>query len=40
LHDLSVCENAMVWKLFGPKRDEVTGDWVRLHNDEHMICIL
>jgi hypothetical protein len=21
-------------KIFGPKRDEVTGDWRRLHNEE------
>jgi len=21
-------------KLFGPKRDEVTGDWRKLHNEE------
>jgi hypothetical protein len=21
-------------RIFGPKRDEVTGDWRKLHNDE------
>jgi hypothetical protein len=21
-------------KIFGPKRDEVTGEWRRLHNEE------
>jgi hypothetical protein len=26
-------------KIFGPKRDEVTGDWVRVHKDElHGFC--
>ena len=31
---LRVFEN-MVWRrIFGPRRDEVTGDWRRLHNEE------
>jgi hypothetical protein len=25
-------------RIFGPKRDEVTGEWRRLHNEELMIC--
>jgi hypothetical protein len=24
----------MLRRIFGPKRDEVTGEWRRLHNDE------
>ena len=24
----------MLRRLFGPKRDEVTGEWKRLHNEE------
>jgi hypothetical protein len=24
----------MLRKIFGPKRNEVTGEWVRLHNGE------
>jgi hypothetical protein len=24
----------MLRRIFGPKRDEVTGDWRRLHNEE------
>jgi hypothetical protein len=24
-----------VLRLFGPKRDEVTGEWRKLHNEEH-----
>ena len=22
-------------RIFGPKREEVTGEWRKLHNDEH-----
>jgi hypothetical protein len=29
-----VFENRMLRKLFGPKRDEVTGEWRKLHNEE------
>jgi hypothetical protein len=26
-------------RIFGPKRDEVTGDWRKLHNEElHNLC--
>jgi hypothetical protein len=31
---LRVFENRVLRKLFGPKRDEVTGEWRRLHNKE------
>jgi hypothetical protein len=31
---LRVFENKMLKKLFGPERDEVTGEWRRLHNME------
>ena len=24
----------MLWKIFGPKKDEVTGEWRRLHNEK------
>jgi hypothetical protein len=27
-------ENRVLWGIFGPKRDEVTGDWRKLHNEE------
>jgi hypothetical protein len=27
-------ENMVLWRKFGPKRDEVTGEWRRLHNEE------
>jgi hypothetical protein len=31
---LRVFENRVLGEIFGPKRDEVTGDWRRLHNEE------
>ena len=31
---LRVLENRVLWKIFGPKRDEVTEDWRKLHNEE------
>jgi hypothetical protein len=27
-------ENKVLRKIFGPKRDEVTGEWRKLHNEE------
>jgi hypothetical protein len=32
-HTLRVFENRML-RIFGPKRDEVTGGWRKLHNEE------
>jgi hypothetical protein len=29
-----VFENKMLGRIFGPKRDEVTGGWRKLHNEE------
>jgi hypothetical protein len=29
-----VFENRVLRRIFGPKRDEVTGKWRRLHNEE------
>ena len=31
---LRVFENMVLRRIFGPRRDEVTGDWSRLHNEE------
>ena len=31
---LRMFENRMLRKVFGPKRDEVTGEWRKLHNEE------
>jgi hypothetical protein len=33
-HRLRVFENRVLVRIFGPKRDEVTGEWRRLHNEE------
>jgi hypothetical protein len=33
-HRLRVFENRVLRGIFGPKRDEVTGDWRKLQNDE------
>jgi hypothetical protein len=33
-HRLRVFENRVLRRIFGPKRDEVTGDWRKLHNGE------
>jgi len=31
---LRVFENIVLRRIFGPRRDEVTGKWWRLHNEE------
>jgi hypothetical protein len=33
-HRLRVFENRVLRRIFGPKRDEVTGEWRKLHNGE------
>jgi hypothetical protein len=33
-HRLRVFENRLLRRIFGPKRDEVTGVWRKLHNGE------
>jgi len=37
-HRLRVFEDGLVRRVFGPERDEVTGEWKKLHNEELMIC--
>ena len=34
LHRLRVFENRVLRRVFGPKRDVVTGKWRKLHNEE------
>ena len=32
-------ENRVLRRIFGPKREEVTGEWRRLHNEEfYAVC--
>jgi len=31
---LRVFENMVLRRIYGPRRDEVTGEWRRLHNEE------
>jgi hypothetical protein len=33
-HKLRVFENRVLRRIFGPKRDVVTGGWRKLHNEE------
>jgi hypothetical protein len=33
-HRLRVFENSVLRRIFGPKRNEVTGEWRRLYNEE------
>jgi hypothetical protein len=33
-HRLRVIENVVLRRIFRPKRDEVTGGWGKLHNEE------
>jgi hypothetical protein len=33
-HRLKEFENRMLRTIFGPRKDEVTGDWRQLHNEE------
>ena len=32
---LRVFENSVLRRVFGPKRDEVTGEWRKLHNEKN-----
>jgi len=36
--NLRVFENRVLRRVFGPKRDEVTGEWRKLHNRNLVIC--
>jgi hypothetical protein len=33
-HRLRVFGNRVLSRIFGPKRDEVTGEWRKLHSEE------
>jgi hypothetical protein len=34
IRKLRVFENMVLRRIFGPRRDEITGEWRRLHNKE------
>jgi hypothetical protein len=31
---MRVFEYRILWRIFGPKKDEVTGEWRKLHKEE------
>jgi hypothetical protein len=31
---ISLSENRVLWRIFGPKLDEITGRWRKMHNKE------
>jgi hypothetical protein len=33
-HRMRRFENRVLRRIFGPKREEITGEWRRLHNEE------
>jgi hypothetical protein len=33
-HRRGVCEHRVLRRIFGPKRDEVTGEWRKLYNEK------
>jgi hypothetical protein len=37
-HRLRVFENRVLRRIFGPKRDEVTGQWRNFHFGSFIIC--
>jgi len=45
---LSVFENRVLWRIFGPKKEEVTEEWRKLHNEElndlctslNIVCVI
>lgn len=39
VHGLRIFENGALREIFGPKRDEMTGKWRKLHKAEfHDLC--
>jgi hypothetical protein len=33
-HRLRAFENRMLRRIFGPKRDDITGEWRKLHSED------
>jgi hypothetical protein len=38
-HRLKVFGNRVLRRIFGPKRDEVTGEWRKLHSENFFVVI-
>jgi hypothetical protein len=38
-HGMRVFENRVLRRIFGPKRDEVTGEWRKLLNEELLLMV-
>jgi hypothetical protein len=39
IHRMRVSEKRFIRRIFGPKRDEIRGEWRKLHIKE-LLCIL
>jgi hypothetical protein len=37
-HRVRVFESRVLRRIFGPKRDEVTREWRKLHNELNDLC--
>ena len=33
-HRLRMFENRVLRRIFGPKKDDITREWIKLHNEE------
>jgi hypothetical protein len=36
-HRLRVFENVVLRRIIAPKKDDVTGEWTRFHNEEFLL---
>jgi len=39
-HRLRLFENRVLRKIFGPRRDVLSGDWRKVHNNPHQIMLI
>jgi len=39
-HKLRACGNRVLRRIFGPKREEITGEWRKLHTGSVVIGVL
>jgi hypothetical protein len=38
-HKLKMIDNRMMWRMFGQRRHDITAGWIKLQNNELIICI-